>query len=518
MHIDARLIDDKSIIEGDICIIGAGATGISIALEWANSPYKVILLEGGGFEYDDKVQELYNGEITGQPYYPMKSSRLHYFGGSTGHWGGMCSNFDEIDFEKRDWVEHSGWPVSLQEIASFYPRVHPILDLGPYEWDLKYWQKENPSFLHLPLDEKVMWSKMWQFSPPARFGTKYKETIVNAKNIHLYTYANVIDITATENTAAVKEVVIKNYAGKQHTVKAKYFVMACCSIQNARLLLASNKQVAAGLGNQNDVVGRYFMEHPQLKSGELWLKDSNPYELYKMDGAKPRAELALSATKQKELKVLNGTISLMPLEFSKNKISSIKMWSNDDPRKSLDSLKKYYTLDKRNFFQRKFMSSDLYKAYGLITTMEQAPNPLSRVFLSNEKDSLGVPRANLDWKMLPIDKKTVRKINQLLGQQVGEAGIGRVKLADFLLDENDDSMPQYISGGWHHIGTTRMSDNPKEGVVDINCQVHGVNNLYITGASCFPTGGAVNPTYTAVAISLRISDYLKQKMKGLEIV
>lgn len=130
MHIDARLIDDKSIIEGDICIIGAGATGISIALEWANSPYKVILLEGGGFEYDDKVQELYNGEITGQPYYPMKSSRLHYFGGSTGHWGGMCSNFDEIDFEKRDWVEHSGWPVSLQQIASFIQGFIQFLTLA----------------------------------------------------------------------------------------------------------------------------------------------------------------------------------------------------------------------------------------------------------------------------------------------------------------------------------------------------------------------------------------------------
>jgi choline dehydrogenase-like flavoprotein len=514
MHIDARLIDDQSIIEGDICIIGAGAAGISLALEWEKSPYKVILLEGGGFEYDDKVQELYNGKIVGQPYYPMKSSRLHYFGGSTGHWGGMCSTFDEIDFEKREWVGHSGWPIKLKDIADFYPRAHPILDLGPNEWDVKYWQKQNPSLKQLPLDENVMWSKMWQFSAPTRFGTKFKEAVVNAKNIHLYTYANVIDIGAVENVSAVKEVTVKNYTGKQHKVKAKFFVLACCSIQNARLLLASNKQAAAGLGNDNDVVGRYFMEHPQFKSGELWLKDSDPFELYKMEkGTKARAEIAVSPNKQKELGILNGTISLMPLEFSKNKISSIKMWSNDDPRKSLDSLKKYYTLDKRNFFERHFTPSKIFKAYGLITTMEQEPNPLSRVVLSTEKDSLGVPRANLDWKMTPLDKKTVRTINKLLGQQVGQSGIGRVKLADFLLDEKDDSMPEYISGGWHHIGTTRMSDNPKEGVVDANCKVHGIKNLYITGASCFPTGGAVNPTLTTVAISIRISDYIKEQIK-----
>jgi choline dehydrogenase-like flavoprotein len=515
MHIDARLIDDNSIIEGDICIIGAGAAGISLALEWEKSAYKVVLLEGGGFEYDDKVQELYNGKIVGQPYYPMKSSRLHYFGGTTGHWGGMCSTFDEIDFGKRDWVDHSGWPIKLQDITPFYSRTHSILDLGPNEWDFKYWKEQNPAFEPLPLNEKVIWNKMWQFSPPTRFGTKYKDAVINAKNIHLYTYANVVNIATNENISFAKEVTIKNYTGKQHTVKAKYFVMACCSIQNARLLLASNKQAKKGLGNDNDIVGRYFMEHPQFKSGELWLKESNPYDLYKVEkGTKVRAELSVSPEKQKELKVLNGTISLMPLEFSKNKISSIKMWSNDDPRKSLDSLKKYYTLDKRNFFERHFMTSKIFKAYGLITTMEQAPNPQSRVLLSNEKDSLGVPRANLDWKMCAIDKQTVRKINQLLGQQVGQAGIGRVKLADFLLDEKDDSMPEYISGGWHHIGTTRMSDNPKEGVVDADCKVHGISNLFITGASCFPTGGAVNPTYTTVAMTLRLSDHLKEQMKN----
>jgi choline dehydrogenase-like flavoprotein len=517
MHIDARLIDDQSIIEGDICIIGAGAAGISIALEWANTPYKVLLLEGGGFDYDDKVQELYNGKLTGQPYYPMKASRLHYFGGSTGHWGGMCSTFDDIDFVKRDWVEHSGWPIKLNDIAPFYPRAHPILDLGPYEWDVKYWQKQNPSLKKLPLDENVIWSKMWQFSPPTRFGTKFKDAVVGAKNIHLYTYANVVDITAAENISTVKEVVIKNYAGKQHTVRAKYFVMACCSIQNSRLLLASNKQAPAGLGNQNDVVGRYFMEHPQIESGELWLVNSDKLELYAMQkGTKARAELAISEKKQEELKVLNATVALSPLEFTKNKVSTITSWSEDDPRKSLDSFKKQYSnLDKRSFFERHFMPSKLYKAYGLLTRIEQAPNPMSRVVLSSEKDALGVPRANLNWKLSPIDKKTVTKLNELLGQQVGAAGIGRVRLPDFMLNEKDDTIPtELISGGWHHLGTTRISDDPKKGVVDANCRVHGINNLFIAGASCFPTGGAVNPTLMAVALSLRLSDYIKEKIKN----
>src|SRR5260221_13306962 len=118
MHHDARILENASRIEGDICIVGAGAAGISMALEWINTPYKVILLEGGGFEYDEQVQELYAGKTTGQRYYALQSSRLHYFGGTTGHWAGMCSTFEPIDFIKRDWVEHSGWPIRRREVVA----------------------------------------------------------------------------------------------------------------------------------------------------------------------------------------------------------------------------------------------------------------------------------------------------------------------------------------------------------------------------------------------------------------
>ncbi len=512
MHIDARQLDNQSIIEGDICIIGAGAAGISIALDWINTPYKVILLEGGGFDYDDRVQELYNGKLTGHPYYPMKASRLHYFGGSTGHWGGMCSTFDDIDFEKRDWVENSGWPIKREDIAAFYPKAHNILDLGEYEWDVKYWQTKDPSLIPLPLDETVIWNKMWHFSPPTRFGQKYKDAIAQAQNIHLYTYANVTDINATDDISAIKQITVKNYAGKEHTVKAKYFVLACCAIQNARVLLSCNKQAPAGLGNNNDLVGRYFMEHVEIKTGELWLSHTNRMELYKMDGiTKIRAELAISSTKQRELKVLNGSVSLMPLHMSNNTIPSIKIWSNNDPRKSLDSFHKYSSLDKRTFIQKMFSGSS-FNSYGLFTRAEQVPNPTSRVVLSDETDELGMPRANLNWALSPIDKKTVFTINKLIGEQCGVNGIGRVKLNDFLVDK-DENLPSFTSGGWHHLGTTRMNDNPKEGVVDANCKIHGIQNLYVAGSSCFTTGGAVNPTLTVVAISLRLSSHLKERIQ-----
>jgi len=352
---------------------------------------------------------------------------------------------------------------------------------------------------------------MWHFSPPTRFGNKYRDAVVNAKNIHLYTYANVVDITATENVASVKQVTVKNYAGKEHTVKAKKFILACCSIQNARVLLACNKQAPAGLGNDNDLVGRYFMEHVEIQSGELWLNHTDPLLFYKMDGAtKIRAELAISPQKQEELKVLNGSISLMPLAMSKHAIPSIKIWSENDPRKALDTFHKYSALDKRNYLQKLF-SKGFYQSYGLFTRAEQLPNPDSRVVLSEEKDELGVPRANLHWALSPIDKKTVYNITRLLGQQIGAARLGRVKLHDYLLND-DPQLPDYTSGGWHHLGTTRMHEDPKKGVVDANCKIHGIDNMYVAGASCYTTGGAVNPTLTCVAISLRLSDHVKKIM------
>ena len=146
MHTDARKLDNGTIITGDICIIGAGAAGISIALEFMNSNYQVVVLEGGGFEYDDRIQELYNGKTTGQPYYPMKSSELHYFGGTTGHWGGMCALFDPIVFQKRDWINDSGWPITQETLLPYYERASANVDIDNSDFDLKYWLKQDPGF------------------------------------------------------------------------------------------------------------------------------------------------------------------------------------------------------------------------------------------------------------------------------------------------------------------------------------------------------------------------------------
>ncbi|GAC1656131.1 MAG: hypothetical protein NVS4B3_21580 [Gemmatimonadaceae bacterium] len=520
MHTDARTLENGTVLESDLCIVGAGAAGISMALEWTDSARKVLILEGGGFDFDPEMQDLYRGEIVGQPYFPLQAARLHYFGGTTGHWAGFCSTYDEIDFEKRPWVPHSGWPIRREELDPFYLRAHRLLDLGPYEYDAAAWGHRSPELATLPLDPRLFWTKMWQFSAPTRFGTKYRDAIVGARNLHLYTHANVCELEANEDATAVQGLRVRNHAGKEFQVRARCYVLACCSIQNARLLLASNGKATAGLGNAHDLVGRYFMEHIEMPGAELVLAqpESAKVKIYALEfgRTKARGELALSAQAQREHGLLNGTASLGPGApgesakstfefFTPSVLDAWRIWA-DGGRKGPPPVA-----------LRQLVPGDSSAApraarfFHLGTRQEQAPNPDSRVTLSAERDALGVPRVKLDWRLTELDKRSIRVFYHLLGRELGRTGVGRVQIRDWLLDD-DRVWPSFLSGGWHHMGTTRMHDDPKQGVVDANCRVHGLGNLYVAGSAVQPTAGAANPTLTLVALSLRLSDYLHTKL------
>ena len=510
MHTDARTLDDGAVIEGDICIVGGGAAGISMALEWIGAGHKVILLEGGGFDYDPDMQALYDGKSIGDPYQvPLSAARLHYFGGTTNHWAGWSAPMEPLNFQKRDWVPYSGWPFSKEELDPYYERAHVPLELGPYEYDAAFYEKQEASRKQMPFKEELMWTKMWQFSPPTRFGVKYRDTIVNSDNVHLFTYANVTEIVANETVKTVEKVKAQTLTGKTHWVHAKHFVLACGTIQNARVLLASNNQAPAGLGNDNDLVGRFFMEHLEMGGAQLVLKEPDAMPLYgsRFGGSlAPCGEIALSEKAQKDHQILNSTASLRPGRYSEDMTSFFQMFSEYSERFRSRPL---------NENPNRAVRSDAFEAhqfYRLPTRAEQAPNPDSRVVLSAEKDALGMPFADLHWKLTELDQRSVRVFFEILGKEIGRMGFGRIQLLDWLIDGDDSEWPSFLSGGFHHMGTTRMHEDPRQGVLDADAKVHGIDNLYVASASAFTTSGAPNPTLTLVALSLRLSDHLKGKM------
>lgn len=506
MHIDARELPGGTEIQGDICIVGAGAAGISMAMEWIGRKEKVILLEGGGFSVDSEIQSLNDGKNLGQNYYPLRSSRLRFFGGTTGHWGGYCAVLDSLDFEKREWVPFSGWPIERGELHPFYERAHEIVEIGPYEYAPDYWENHIGNYIQLPFDENKVRTKMWQFSPPTRFGTTYRDEIVNAENIHLYTYANVCEIETNENVSNVEALEIRTQEGQSHSVRAKQVVLACGAIQNARLLLASNSNSEQGIGNDHDWVGRCFMDHLEVYTAHLHLPKPAPLKMYlhEMFETPARGEITVSEEVQRENKILNCSISLEP-SSEEEPIPWIERFP-DDANMSVQFWEKMEKAHEAG--QIPPVDPSGHTEYLLFTRSEQRPNPDSRIILSTEKDALGVPKTDLNWQLTALDKQSIRTSYEILANEVGRIGLGRVRVMDWLYEDHD-VWPSSLGGGWHHLGTTRMSENPANGVVDNNCKVHGINNLYVAGSGTFPTSGVANPTLTLLAMSLRLSDHLK---------
>lgn len=506
MHIDCRNLENNTIIEGDVCIIGAGAAGISIALDFLDSPHKVILLESGGFEFDAELQKLNSGESSGQKYFPLQSTRLRYFGGTTGHWTGMCSPLDNLDFNKRDFVPYSGWPIDKKDLNPFYEKAQNTLNLGPYNYEYDYWKNDRPGLDAFPLDEKVVRTKIWQINP-SRFGNVYKDKIIEASNIHLYTYANAINISPNDSVSFINEVELTNDTEKKYSVRAKYYILACGAIQNSRLLLASNKKSESGLGNEFDNVGRYFMEHIETKGGELWLFNEFKTNLYSW--GKTKAEMALTEEVQIENKILNATVSIAPLDIAKHLKPLMETWQDEDAIKAQEKTESRSLLSKLFRLKTKIWKPT---AFEMKCNVEQSPNPNSRVTLSSEKDRFGVQKPHLHWDLSELDKRSIKRTMEILGNQMGASNLGRVKIDEFLWNNGNDVFPELVNGGFHHMGTTRMTDNPKEGVVDSNCKVHGLDNLFVAGSGCFPTAGAVNPTLTLVALAHRLAQHIDNKL------
>jgi choline dehydrogenase-like flavoprotein len=276
------------------------------------------------------------------------------------------------------------------------------------------------------------------------------------------------------------------------------------------MLLASNRQVRRGLGNDRDLVGRFFMDHLEVMTADLFMPFARSIKLYYpwvYANTKVRAEIAMTENKQAQLKVLNGTASLMPKEVAISKPANIDTFSDD----AESTVQMWDEMNKQRH-RENFGKPENYqrREFELFTRMEQSPNPNSRVQLDSEFDELGVPRANVNWRLLPIDKKSIRNLQKAIGEEVGRSEIGRVRLKEWLEDENNDSdWPPILGGGWHNMGTTRMASSPAEGVVDANCKVFGLTNLYMAGSSCFSTSGAANPTLTLLALTFRLSEHLK---------
>ena len=515
---DFRLYDSDDDIHCDVCIAGAGAAGVSIALSLAEQNHKVVLLEAGGLDYEEETQDPYYGVNIGRPYHDIATTRLRFLGGSTNHWGGMCTHLEPNDFEKRDWVPYSGWPINFGDVRPWYEKAHPWLELGVFDYRRDAISPEGTRYL--PLDDRRLRHKMWHYSrPPTNFGVEHRTRLEAVPSLDVFLYANLVDVELGKLSDQVQGFLVESYAGKKAAVRARYYVLAMGGLENPRFLLNATRERAAGIGNERDLVGRFFMEHLNADAGQVATNDeswSESYDSLFRDGRQYRAFLLPSEQEQRKRQILGSAIGLGPLFHARERsvayesLHKIKMaWLR---RRMPDNLGGHITnLITDAAGLKEALEERFDPTIYLYTEAEQAPNPDSRVVLGDDRDAFGLRRLQLDWRLSEIDKRSIREVAYLIGQELGRINKGRVGLPLWLLEESiADEDP--MLGGYHHMGTTRMSSDPSTGVVDADCRIFTTDNLYVAGSSVFPTGGAANPTLTIVALALRLAEHLNQEL------
>jgi len=492
----------------------------------------VCLIESGSYDPDEATQSLYDLESTGYLVRENFMSRARYFGGTCNLWAGRSMKLTELDLLKRDWVPNSGWPITYSELQHYYSKARKILKLpsyGAFENTIlqsRMSRSERTLFNNDDLKPNVsLWAKK-----PLRFGATYKSNLKKSRNVTVYLNANVTDVALRVGGNSAAEIQWTTLSGNRARVRAKRFVLACGGLENARLLLVSRSLQPNGIGNQFDLVGRFFMDHPRAVYGKVKL--TGRHRLPLLLGIPVRDGIAqlgiqLAEKVQRNEHLLNNYLSLE------------RHWSPHTARaysSFIYSMKillhKGYSGNRFNLSRanlahipeliyllspRELMPHSLYRVFKavrqkmgkelkeltIVNYCEQVPSAESRVFLSQERDSLNMNRLILDWKIGSEEPRTVARLQELLDRYLRKNHIGFV--------ENRGSELTHLpyTDASHHIGTTRMSETPRHGVVDLNCKVHGVDNLFIAGSSVFPTCGYANPTWTIVALAIRLADHLR---------
>lgn len=547
MILDANTIPNGSTLTADLCIVGGGAAGITLALALLDSGLDVVLLESGGPAEDKATQALYAGSVADARMHPEPERyRQRRMGGSTTIWGGRCMPFDPIDFEPRDYIAHSGWPIGLDDLRPYYPRANQLCEAGDFAYTVE-------TAFHRPVRPMIegfdspefSTDTLERFSVPTDFGWRYAERLRQGP-VRVLQNANLCQLDSGAAGAPVGPARVRTLAGNNvFTVLARAYVLATGGLETARLLLANPGASGRGLGNAHDVVGRYYMCHIAGTIGNVDLAGARSvwhgYEVSD-EGIYCRRRLALQPEAQRRLHAGNfiarlhhpripdpghgsGVLSalylarpVVPYEYAKRLYGdtpgSLGLWLSHLRNVLLGAPATarfmWHMLTERKLAARKFPSIIVQPRnhrYSLDFHAEQEPNPDSRVTLGNEVDALGMRRLHIDWRYTPRDVATVQTALAALAEALAASGVGRF---DYDPAQVEAEMTRYGAYGGHHIGTARMGHDPRDSVVDADCRVHETRNLYVAGSAVFPTSGQANPTLTIVALALRLADHLRR--------
>jgi choline dehydrogenase-like flavoprotein len=554
MLIDTTSEVPNESLQFDICIVGSGPAGITLAREIARSGYRVGLLESGGYKRMEDTECLDAGSVDSPHGYReenLREGRRRQFGGSSNLWnhqvrGGSARHIryvplDEIDFERRDWVPESGWPFSRREIQPFYERAKEVCGIG----QLNYPAGVLPAGTdRLPWQTGKIESVISQFGSSGIFLEDYRRELVRSERATVLLHALLLKLQMDPFSRTINSAKVASADGRKFQIKARVFVLAAGGLENARILQLQEDCAPGGLGNRYDMVGRCFMDHPQIKLGTLIpacssvFRQAAFYDQHDLGAQSIMFKLHVRPEVMRQEKMLNLCAVLVPhfKNLRTNGPAVLRQLMVRGPR----FLSRFFSADRYGRHRaspptdgepiralRQRLLEEYYSEgccgwsrltgperrfgeFSVRSLVEQSPDRSNRVVLDERTDAHGQRKIKVLWRWNELDLHSIRRAQMIFREELASAGIGTF----IPVEETKDSHPRQFSSPHHFMGTTRMHDDPRCGVVDAECRVHDVANLFIAGSSVFPTGGFANPTLTIVALALRLASHLQSKLQS----
>ncbi|NND72896.1 MAG: GMC family oxidoreductase [Rhodothermales bacterium] len=514
----------------DVCIVGAGVAGITLARKISSSGVRVTLVESGSTRDTPLAHDLSRGEHVGTPYWSLDYTRTRRFGGCADMWflelmdgrkGLRLRPLDPVDFEVRRDIPNSGWPVSYRDVQPYYLEAEDLFEVR----DGEDWNPASDDTVFADNTSELR-TVNFRLSPGNLFSEKYYREITST-NVQLFLESTVLKLKLNDSGSRVDSLLVRRAEGDLFEIRAHKVVLACGGIENPRLMLLSSELGGKPLGTSTENVGRYFMEHPHFLSGTIvptntrWLESGSRYRMHSYDGATQISKVAPSPDLVREHGLLNFCMHLSPAsnmsghELQRTRVyDAVRVLRSYAVGRTMPvELSRYLVEiasgipDLLSELKRRISSPKASNStpghFDLYHMSEQIPNPASRVVLGKSRDAFDQPRPRLEWRLTDDDLARVLKGQQLIQAGLSRSGAGLLRPVQY-----DKLPPPGIRGGYHHMGTTRMSSGPESGVVDKNCKVHGMENLFVAGSSVFPTSGYANPTFTIGALSLRLANHL----------
>jgi choline dehydrogenase-like flavoprotein len=561
MIIDGHSFRGGEALSADVAVVGAGPAGIVVALELARGGYDSIVIESGETSYRPEIQQLAEAaEWDAKRHAPMWMASRRQLGGASVIWGGRCVPFDPVDFESRPEIVDLAWPIGYRELQPLFQRACDWLVCGRPVFDATA-AGLPPSLAPGLKDEEVRTSELERWSLPTNFGREYRAELERSPRVRLVTGLTCTQVVAGPDGSSVQRLDCRSLAGSRVQVAAKHYIVACGGLESTRLLLASPGRQGRAIGDHSGHLGRWYMGHLEGVAAKLHLLGSPKATIFgyerDVDGVYVRRRFTFTKEFQRRQSLPNivswianpeladdrhrsGELSLAYLalrsplghRFAPD-AQRLSLTGEDIPgspyagatgspirhlenilRQPLASTRFGISFGVKRFLARPrrvpgFFAYNARNVYPLQYHGEHTPHRESRVSLADDRDALGMPRLRIDVRFSQADVDGVIRAHECWDAYLRRSGQGRL---EYVSEDVAGIVWKRLGAGFHQSGTTRMSIQPEDGVVNPDLAVHGVSNLWVASSSTFVTSSQANSTFMIVLLALRLADHLRREL------